>query len=484
MPAMTSEAGREEGPWIDETIGTAFDSIGLERCPSTSSHLYARLPIREPAASALLVEPTSRGLEMEVLLGPLSNADGAQLRQLSGVWRDRRSPISLEAMYLPGGLHVRATAVYGWPRRSRDARANQRMVTIRIEDFVQDVSRLARALVRPQLVRAVGDSERSTPFQMDTRPQFEHPAPIASVTWKAPDELWVGAADGALLKFVRSIEGTLDVATGVQENGEIVALAYDTNSGRTAVGTSRGLVVIEADSSHVQLQTSAYVTDVDWDLTSGDLIAALDFGRLSPGAIDGLLPIWDSRPVAIWTADSIRENAEPTASLEPEDYGAQCVASAGHGIVAVGTTMWESGRVDLFRTSDLAQDSAHGGRFLSNWGSVDSLAWHPECGLAVEDNGWVVVWRPPVDLFSGCDELAYLGYRSVSSLAWAADGHLAVGTYDGFILVWERGNVGNDNAPAFEAKLQSPVTDLAWSPDGVLAVASVDGNLRLVRYLA
>lgn len=478
---MTTAGASEDGPWIDQIIRDAFDVIGLTRSTlSTATHLYARLPSRELPASELLVEPTGPGLEMEVILGPLADTDAAQLRQLCLEWLELRYPIEVEAIYLPGGLHARAQAVYQWPRRGGDADYMVRAVAARISDFVADVRRFSRAVLRAQVSVPVGPRpERFA--RADLFPRLPKEATVSCVAWTDADELLAGDSDGIVRVFARTSDGRFDVRETYRVDGTIVCLAFDSVNGRTAVGTSQSLVVVERDSTLVQIQTGVYVTDVDWDATTGDLVAALDFGRSMPDAIEGFLPVWDSRPVVTWPHDTIGQNTPPAASVDPEDFGAHCVASIGQGTVAVGTTMWESGRVETYRTSDLTTTPGRAGRFLSKWGGVDSLAFHPVEGLAVDDNEWVAVWRAPIDLRQPCDQLAYLGRRGITGLAWAPDGHLAVGTTDGHVVIWAPGQVGNQHAPAHGAHLASPITDLAWSPSGELAVATAEAGLQLLR---
>ena len=369
-----------------------------------------------------------------MIVGPLADTDAEQLRQLCLEWRERRYPIEVEAIYLPGGLHARAQAVYQWPLRGGDPEHMVRAVAARISDFVADVLRFSRAVLRVQV--SVPDGPRPERFaRANLFPCLPKDAPVSRVAWTDVGELLAGDSNGVVRLFARTSDGGFEVAKTYRVDGPITCLAFDSVNARTAVGTSQSLVVVERDSTLVRIRAGVHVTDVDWDDTTGDLIAALDFGRSTPDAIEGCLPVWDSRPVAVWPHDAIGDNAAPAASVEPEDFGAQCVVSIGRGTVAVGTTMWESGRVEIYRTSDLTTTPGRAGRFLSKWGGVDSLALHPVEGLAVDDNEWVAVWRAPIELRQPCDQLAYLGRRGITGLAWAPDGHLAVGTTDGQVVI-------------------------------------------------
>lgn len=115
--------------------------------------------------------------------------------------------------------------------------------------------------------------------------------------------------------------------------------------------------------------------------------------------------------------------------------------------------------------------------FVYPSGSVSALAWAPsgELALALSDGETfpIILW----DTEAHETALVLEGHQdSVNSIAWSDDGVLASGSADGSVIIWD---LASGQPSAVFSAHNSGVSGVAWSRTGRLASSSWDGTIVL-----
>jgi dipeptidyl aminopeptidase/acylaminoacyl peptidase len=290
-----------------------------------------------------------------------------------------------------------------------------------------------------------------------------HQGTVRTVNWSPDGTLLASGADDAKV-FIWNMNGTVQHTLG--HPAGVRALAWSSDGKRLATASNTQITFYQTQTGTVIARPAqrhtALITDLAW-ASHGQM-------QVVSGGNDKRAIVWNTTNYQAQTIFTTH-----TTALEAVAWSADgtTVASASQGGVA---RVWRAA----------TGQELHGLYLLDNGVPMNAAAFAPTGTLlAVGGNdGKVRLWNGITCQQQGngqfglqcmdAPQLLSVSTNGVRTLAWSLDGRfLAVGTLDGVLSIWERGQY---QKPLLSMSLKTIVHSINWSPDGKY-LASAAGNV-------